>query len=185
MKTQLSIITIILMLILSCNINDSSQHNKLLKQIIESKIQEDGPCLSQMEALYNLAFAHYHKNMIFSDDIYYRRDLATVYYGYPLNELKIEVIEENDENILKVFLPNPKEITTDKKIKELNCTNKKYKPTDENDALINIDKIFNDKLDQLKNKYKEKSLSTTKELSQKYFHALGKRFGLKVKITYL
>ncbi|MGA1869953.1 MAG: hypothetical protein ACMUJM_15575 [bacterium] len=152
---------------------------------IKCKIKEDAACLSQMEAIYSLAFTHFRERTIVSDDIYLRRDLATVFYGYSFDKLQINIIEEDNERILHVSLPQPQIISYDRKTKQVECTHDSYHPTDETKKEIDIDKILDDKLKALVNKYEAKSIETTKELSRLYFKALAKRFGLKLEMEYL
>jgi hypothetical protein len=153
--------------------------------MIESKVLENGPALSQMEAIFSLYYTHYSPNKVLSDDFYIRRDQATAFYGYNLSKIKIEIRKENNIDTLFVEVPEVMLISKDRKISQLpEYAHENYTPKDANGRSINIDHIMDKKLDSLLKKYNSKSIEKTKELSEMYFKALAKRFGLALDMKY-
>ena len=178
---SLSTILFIILVITGCNQSVVDQSDS-----IKSKILETGPALSQMEAIFSLHFTHHSPNKIISDDFYLRRDQATVFYGYDLNKLKIDILKKDGKNILFVEFPEVILISKDRKIiQPPEFAHSGYSPKDDKEKSINVDKVMDDKLNRLIDKYQEKSLSKTKELSELYFQALAKRHGLLLEIKYL
>ena len=174
------IIGCLLIFLPSCK---NAKQSKL--SMIESKVLENGPALSQMEAVFSLYYTHYSPNKILSDDFYIRRDQATAFYGYDLNKVKIEIKQKDDKDTLFVELPKIILISKDRKIIDLpEYTHENFTPKDKDGNSINIDHIMDRKLDFLLKKYNNKSVEKTKELSEMYFKALAKRFGLALEIKY-
>ena len=158
------------------------------KQTIENKIKStvirNSPHLAQMEASYSLGYIHFDSNYITSDDFFIRRDLARVAYGYNLADAKISVVEENGKKILFVKLPEPKYIMHDMKTLHLETTHKGFKPKDKDGNLVDIDKYLTKRLEQAIEKYEQKSIDTTKQLSKQYFEALAFRYGFDLNLEF-
>ena len=132
-----------------------------------------------------MAFTNHRENLLQSDDFYVRKDQAKVFYGYSLKEAEIKVIKENGEKILSVKLPNPRKISTDRKVLSIETTHEGYQPVDEDGKSINVDEWMNQTLDDAIAKYEEKTIEMTQTVSKQYFEALAERFGLKLKLEFL
>lgn len=182
---------IILALIISCFSSSlltscSDGNLKGLEQEIKTKVKSDIPHLAMLKANYTLNFFHYSENLIQSDDYYIRQDLAQVFYGYSLDDAKINVIREGDLNILDVELPLPKKISIDRRIVQKPLvTDEDYKPEDDDGKQIDIDAHMNKRLDETLKSYSEKTINKTQEVSQEYFEALASRYGLELRLTFL
>ena len=158
---------------------------EIIERHIVAKVQQDTPYLAQLEATYSLAFTNYRPNTITSDDFYVRKDLASVFYGYALKEAEIHVIHKNDEDILSVKLPNPKQISIDRKILSIENAHEGYLPLDQEKHPINVDAWMNEHLQKAIQQYEEKTIEMTKTMSQQYFEAMAHRFGLKLKLEFV
>ena len=180
MKFQQLLIIVSLMLVLM----SACQKESYVERYIVAKVQQDTPYLAQLEAAYSLAFINFHENPVFSDDFYVRRDLASVFYGYSLKNAEIKMIEENNEKVLWVKLPNPKQISIDRKIVDVESVRPGYQPLDQNKQPINVDAWMNEHLQKAIKQYEEKTIEQTKTLSKQYFEALAYRFGVKLKLEF-
>lgn len=156
----------------------------IIEKQIHSKVKEDAPHLAQLEAVYGIVFTNKQKNLIFHDDIYLRRDRASVYYGYNLDKAVIKVTEEGDKRILNVTLPVPKQISIDRKVVEVNSTHKGYHPEDEDGNLINVDEQIHKHLQKVVRSYEDKTIEMTRNLSKQYFEALADRFGCELNLVF-
>jgi len=153
------------------------------KEIIV-RLKNDAPHLAHLEAMYSVIFLNTKENIIESDDIYYRKDLAKVYYGYNLDETVIHVSEENGERILSVRLPMPERISVDRRTIDMETTHEGYQPEKDGEA-INVEAEMNRNMLQVVERYEEKSIERTKELSRRYFRALSERYGLKLDLEFV
>ena len=180
MKTIRSLIAISLLLIL----NSCGPNLEVLEKKIISKIKEDGPSIAHLEAVYSLVFINERDNFITSNDLYVRRDKASIYYGYEIEKIEINIMEENEKRILKVKLPTPKKVSTDRRIVSHFYTHENYTPVDANNNKIDIEQSINQNLDRLSKQYDKKSLENTRNLSSMYFENLAKRFGLDLKLEF-
>lgn len=158
---------------------DSIEHK------IKSTVIKNSPHLAQMEASYSLGYIHFKKNIITSDDFFIRRDLAKVAYGYKLADADISVVEENGKKILSVKLPEPKYIMRDMKTVHLETTHNGFRPKDSEGNLEDIDKYLTDKLNEAIEKYEQKSIETTKQISRQYFQALAFRYGFELNLEFI
>ena len=159
------------------------------KQTVENKIKstviKNSPHLTQMEASYSLGYIHFDRNVITSDDFFIRRDLAKVAYGYNLADSIISVVEKNGKKILSVKLPEPKYIMHDMTTLHLETIHKGFEPKDKDGNLVDVDKFLTKELKQAIEKYEQKSIDTTKQISKQYFEALAFRYGLELKLEFI
>lgn len=155
-----------------------------LEREIRAKIKRDAPQLAQIEAVYGIVFTNQEINWVMPDDIYIRKDQASVYYGYDLEKARIEVIERGEEKILKVLLPEPHQISVDRKVISIESTREGYKPLDENGDPINVDHSLNENLEETVSLYERKSLQLTREITQQYFKSLAGRFNLQLDLSF-
>lgn len=156
-----------------------------LERQITTKVKEDAVYLAQLEAVYGLVFTNQRENWISSDDIYIRKDLASVYYGYSLDDAEITV-KDNEQGVktLYVNLPVPEKVSIDRRIVSLHSTHDDYQPVDEDEKYINIDEQLNSHLDRVLEKYEERTIEMTKKISRQYFDNLAARFGLKLELKF-
>ena len=176
---------IISIALVSCRKLDSNSNNiKSIEQKIYSKVKQDGPHLAHLETIYGIVFTNQAENWIQSDDIYIRRDRASVFYGYDLDNAEIRVIEGNGQNILQVKLPTPKQISIDRMAVSIDSAHEDYKPKDKEGTLIDVDKKMNGKLDEIVKIYEGKSIEMIKKISQQYFESLSKRFNLQLDLEF-
>jgi len=143
-------------------------------------IIEDIPQVAHLEVSYGLFFTHHQPNRIISDDYYVREDVARVYYGFLLEDLRIAVRNGR----LYVRLPKPQKISVDRQIKTVRVTHPSYQPLDQNGNLIDIDAVMRLKLNEIESRYEQRTLAMTKALSRNYFAAFAHRHGLKLKLIF-
>ncbi|MCF8259270.1 MAG: DUF4230 domain-containing protein [Melioribacteraceae bacterium] len=174
-----TVLTILIFSAIGC-----SESNIELERNLEIKIKEDGAALAQLEAVYGVVFTNQKENWVSSDDIYIRKDMANVYYGYGLEEAKISVVDEDDIKVLKVILPAPKQISVDRKTVSVESTHEDYNPRGPNGEMLNVDLEMNKKLEEISAKYSAKTIEMTKNITKKYFETLAFRFDLKLDITF-
>lgn len=180
MKLIISLITISFFAFL----NSCGSDTDLLEKNIISKIKEDGPSIAHLEAVYSLVFINERDNIIASNDLYVRRDQASIFYGYEIEDIEIKIVEENEKRTLRVKLPTPKQVSIDRKIVNHFYTHDNYTPVDFNNNAIDVDRSIDNNLNKLSKQYGEKSLEMTKKLSLMYFENLAKRFGLDLKLEF-
>lgn len=173
-------IAILLLLFGGCN-NPSLEE---IEHSIQSKVLKEAPHLANLEATYATVFSNHDKNWIFEDDLYLRKDEASVFYGYNLEKANIHVMQEDNRRILKVELPVPKQISIDRTVKEIHKTNELYNPIDADGNPINVDKMINEDLQALIEHYEEQTIEHTRMLSQQYFSAIAAQYGLELEISF-
>jgi hypothetical protein len=156
---------------------------KAKEQMIVSKVKQDTPYFTNFEATYNLAFTNF-LGRLWGDSIYVRKDRAKVFYGYSLNDAEIKIIQEQDEPILWVRLPSPKQVATDRKVLLVEANPKDYWPIDSEKHPIDVEQWMNERLDTTLQNYEGKSLEMTRKMSQEYFEAIAHHFNLKLKLEF-
>lgn len=153
------------------------------KEIIV-RLKNDAPHFAHLEAVYSVIFLNTKENIVASDDIYYRKDLAKVYYGYSLDETVIHVSEDKDGKTLNVRLPMPERISVDRRTIDMETTHEGYQPR-EGGRKINVDAEMNRNMLEIVERYEEKTVERTKELSRQYFRALSERYGMKLDLEFV
>jgi hypothetical protein len=180
----MKIIRLLIAISLFAFLNSCGPDLELLEKTLTSKIKEDGPSIAHLESVYSLVFINERDNLIASNDLYVRRDKASIYYGYDIQDIDIMILEENEKRILKVKLPTPKKVSTDRKIVSHFYTHDTYTPVGANNKPIDVDMSINRNLNRLSKQYEEKSLEMTRKISSMYFENLAKRFGLELKLEF-
>ena len=165
---------ILLLLLVGCRTEPD------LERLLLSEIRQDIQYVAQLEASYGLVFIHHQPNRIISDDFYIREDMVRVSYGYPFEDIKIEIRDD----LLVVRLPKPRKISVDRKVKGIRLTHPNYKPLDENGKPIDIEAVMVSKLNEIEIHYEQRTVAMTRNLSRQYFAALAHRHGLKLKLTF-
>ncbi len=174
-------ISILIGLLWSCQKEDSLQ--PLTNELV-TRIKQDSPHIAHLEAAFGLAFTNVGPNWITSDDFYIRTDHAKVFYGYALQEAEIKITEEDDQKILIVKLPQPKQVSIDRGVTSLELTHKDYRPVDEDGKLIDVDAWMVQKLEEAIQKYEDRTLEMTKTISREYFETLAHRFGMILRLEF-
>lgn len=161
------------------------QKQQQIEQQIVTKIRQDTPYIAHLEAMYSIAYINYKKGLIFKDDVYIRNDDATVFYGYALKDADITIITENNQRILRVRLPQPKQISIDRKVLSIETNDKEYIPLDEKGKRVDVDAYMNTNVEEAIKLYEEKTIEMTREMSRQYFEAIADRFGLKLQLEFI
>ncbi|MCD6346782.1 MAG: hypothetical protein J7L96_05105 [Bacteroidales bacterium] len=149
-----------------------------------TKVKQDAPHIAHLEAIYGLAFINSRENRIYSTDFYIRKDQAKIFYGYELGQSKIKIVHEENQKVLFVKLPQPKQVSIDRNVVSLEVTHKKYTPIDEKGNPIDVDAWMMQKLKEVVQKYEEKTISMAQTISQEYFETIAHRFGMKLKLEF-
>ena len=160
------------------------RHSDNLERVIVAKITQETAYLANFETMYSLSFTNFRDNWVLSDDFYIRQDQANVYYGYALKDATIRVKHDDGKNTLFVHLPNPKQISIDRKPVIEESRHENYKPVDSEKREINVDKLMNEELNKAILQYEQRSIEMTKEMSRQYFEALAYRFGLELQLEF-
>jgi hypothetical protein len=175
------LILLILISFFGCDKSQTKNFEEIQSQI-QAKVDTSASYLANLEAIYGLAFTNYKSNTIRSDDLYIREDEAKVLYGYALEESKIKV---NDNGILEVSLPSPKQLAIDKRILFISNVHDGYRPQNEKEERYDVDAELNMKLNDALNKHESKTIDMTKKMSRQYFEALATRFGLELELSFV
>lgn len=157
---------------------------EIVRAAVNQRIETDIAYLANIQAVYEITFANTQENLIYSDDIYLRKDLAKVFYGFNVNEVKVEFKTENNSKVLVISLPEPERISIDRKVLELESTHSDYTPVDGSGNYINVDKSLNEKLNKVIEAYDPKTIELTKKIGQQYFKKIAERFGMKLEFKY-
>lgn len=163
----------------------TEQRKTILEQQIIAKIRQDTPYLAHLEATYSIAYINYTHNRIFTDDVYVRNDDASVFYGYALKDADIAIMTENNERILRVKLPQPKQISIDRKVVSIETNDPEYRPIDASGQRVDVDAYMNQQVEKALKTYEEKTIEMTREMSRQYFEAVAHRFGLKLQLEFI
>ena len=180
-RRSLVIMSIMSILVWGCQ---KEEQLKPLEQKLVMKVKQDAPHIAHLEATYGLAFTNFRENWISSTDFYIRTDQAKVFYGYALDQAEITVVQEENQKILSVKLPQPKQVSIDRNVASLEITHKDYQPVDEEGKSIDVDAWMMQKLEEAVKKYEEKTVEMTRTISQEYFETLAHRFGMKLKLEF-
>ncbi len=170
----MKILFVLLLLLAGCRMTEPGD------VLLLDTIIEDIPQIAHLEVSYGLVFTHHQPNRIISDDFYIREDMVRVSYGYPFEDIKIEIRDD----LLVVRLPKPRKISVDRKVKGIRLTHPDYQPLDENGHPIDIDAVMVSKLNDIERHYEHRTAAVTRNLSRQYFEALAHRHGLKLKLTF-
>ncbi|MGK0291620.1 MAG: hypothetical protein ACI86H_003089, partial [bacterium] len=138
----------------------------------------------QLIASYSIVFTNERKNIIQSDDLYVRKDQAKVFYGYMLDQAKIEIIQQKNQKVLSVSLPLPQKISIDRKTVLIETTHQDYQPVNSVGKAIDIDQWINSQLNNVIKKYESKTIEITKRISRQYFSTLARKYGLQLSLTF-
>jgi hypothetical protein len=179
--TRALLATLVLGIALAGCADDETE--KIEHQIV-SKVKSDAPYLAQLEAVYGVVFTNRKENMVFRDDMYIRKDKASVYYGYGLEDAEIEVVEIDGERVLRVRLPRPEQISIDRQTLQIETSSPRFKPVDTDGALVNVDKEMNEHLQSVIDNYETRTVEMTKNMSREYFLSLAQRYGLKLDLKF-
>jgi hypothetical protein len=155
-----------------------------LEQQIVSKVKRDGPHVAHLEAIYGLSFSNHSKRTVESDSFYIRKDMARVFYGYPLDEIEMTVVVEDDETIMRIKLPSPRQVSIDRETVSIKTTHDKYRPVDEDGKTIDIDDELMQELQGAIQRYESKTIEMSKNISKEYFETLSHRFGMRLEIEF-
>ncbi len=176
---------LILLLIFSLFfVSTCEPEDELIRTAVNQRIENDIAYLANIQAVYQITFANHQENFIYSDDIYLRKDLAKVFYGFNINEIEVEIKSVDNSKILSITLPEPQRISIDRKILELESTHLDYKPVDRFGDYIDVDKNINEKLNLVLETYDAKTIELTKKIGRQYFKKIAERFGMKLEINY-
>lgn len=169
-----------------------NQQEKEIEQKIVTKIRQDTPYLAHLEAIYSINYINYEDRKILgkripfkNDDVYIRNDAASVFYGYPLKDADIRVVKENDQRILRVKLPQPKQISIDRKVLSIEVNDPEYVLRDEKGQRTDVDAYMDSRVKEVIKLYEKRTIDTTRQMSQQYFQAMADRFGLKLQLEFV
>ena len=169
-----------------------NQQEKKIEQEIATKIRQDTPYLAHLEAIYSINYINYEDRKILgkripfkNDDVYIRNDAASVFYGYPLKDADIRVVKENDQRILRVKLPQPKQISIDRKVLSIEVNDPEYVLRDEKGQRTDVDAYMDSRVKEVIKMYEKRTIDTTRQMSQQYFQAMADRFGLKLQLEFV
>ncbi|MDX2254961.1 MAG: hypothetical protein NW214_05545 [Pseudanabaenaceae cyanobacterium bins.39] len=165
--------------------------DKSLEMTIINQIRQDSPYLAKLEAIYSVNYVNYIDRRFLgirfpfvSDDIYIRNDVASVFYGYPLDEAEIVIEQANDQRILKVKLPEPRQIAINRPIQSIETNNKEVIPLDAQGNPVDIDQYIDRQVKGAIAQYEAKNLNMTRTMTRQYFQALSDRYGLKLQLEF-
>jgi len=130
------IIALMSLLLGGCQIQEGI---KPLEKTLVAKVKQDAPQIAHLEATYGIAFTNSYENRIASTDFYIRVDQAKIFYGYALEQAEIKIVQEGNQNVLSVRLPQPKQVARDRKIDFLTSTHTDYRPIDKDGNAIDVD----------------------------------------------
>jgi hypothetical protein len=129
------------------------------------------PHLATLQVVYGIDFINHEKKWFSADDFYFRKDIATAFYGVNLNESEIEIVSDGNRKTLKVRVPQPKLISKDRRTAGIYFNNKNFKPENpEMEIQADWDAILNNN--------GKKILEQTETMTSQFFYALAYRFNL-------
>ena len=186
----LILLNVSILLIQGCQ--SPNQKEKEIEQKIVTKIRQDTPYLAHLEAIYSINYINYQDRKILgkripyvNDEVYIRNDAASVFYGYPLKDADIRVITENDQRILRVKLPQPKQISIDRKVLSIEVNDPGYVLRDEKGQRTDVDAYMDSRVKDVIKMYEKRTIYTTREMSKQYFQAIADRFSLKLQLEFV
>lgn len=182
------ILFIFMMIFLTGCFKSDEKKNEILTQEIKTQVSKDVGYLSNLEVLYGVDFTNKSKNWknwIGLDDFYVRIDDASVFYGYPIDKIKIHVSSNmNGDRVLNVSLPAPERISFDRQISNLKTRNKSYEPVDENGDILDVEKEMTKRLDKILDSYEPKMLEFSAKVTEEYFEMLATNYGMKLELQF-
>ncbi|WP_311337303.1 hypothetical protein [Campylobacter ureolyticus] len=183
------ILFIFMMIFLTGCFKSDEKKNEILTQEIKTQVSKDVGYLSNLEVLYGIDFTNKSKNwknLIGLEDFYVRIDDASVFYGYPIEKIKMHVSSDmNGNRVLNVSLPAPERISFDRQISDLKTKNKNYVPKDEeNGDILDVEKEMTKRLDKILDSYEPKMLELSAKVTEEYFEMLATNYGMKLELQF-
>lgn len=176
-KSMRSIILVLLIFLFGCSCSQNRSESK-----IRRVIERDLPALASCSAVISQVLTVYEDNWIASDDIYIIEGIAEVYYGYDLDKIKIDIVREGGKKILKVTLPELKEISRNWKVNKVHTTHKNYIPRDEQGNFLDVNQRLNIQLDEKSKRYRERAKQIALASMKHYFSMIADSFGFDLEI---
>lgn len=183
MKIKILLLIMPLFLMTGC-FENKEKDNIVLRDEVKEKVASDIGYLSNLETFFGVDFTNKSANRILADDFYVRVDDASVFYGYSLDKIKIEVDDINGVKTLSVVLPTPEKISINRNISDLKTRRQNYTPIDINGEKMDVEKEIMKAFNQTLDKYEPKLLDLTKSVSKEYFEMIAQNFGLKLNLKY-
>ena len=128
----------------------------------------NGMMLATLEASYTVTYHHKEKNLVFKDNIYYQKDLATIDYGFQFVK-EPTIIRKGDKCFLTATVRNspfrPKNRRTVKK----EFTDLEMQIKDEDGRPVDVDHIMNTKLLNEEQKYRAEHMEVARSKMTQLF----------------
>lgn len=186
------ILFIFMMIFLTGCFKNNEEKNEILTQEIKAQVSKDVGYLSNLEVLYGIDFTNKPKKKnlmgfeVGFEDFYVRIDDASVFYGYPIDKIKLHVSSDmNGNRVLNVSLPAPERISFDRQISDLKTKNKNYVPKDEeNGGRLDVEKEMTKRLNDILDSYEPKMLELSAKVTEEYFEMLATNYGMKLELQF-
>lgn len=168
--------------LVGCKDNDE---NKNIEEQIRSEIVHQASGIASLEAIYMLTYEHFHQNYITSDDFYIQNDIASMDYGFAIDDKSIKIVDVDGQKILQVRLGQGDVLAIDRvSLGKAESTHEGYLPKDEKGNIIDIDAYMNEELEKLNNTYKIKNLQYAAENLKKFFTIIAEKHNLVLDFQY-
>ena len=169
----------ILLLGSGCN---SSTENRHIENQIKSEVLRESSGIATLEAIYTVAYIHFEKNYVTSDDFYIQRDAVFIDYGFDLDDNSIKVVDSGGRKTLQVRLGNGDVLATNRlSVGKPETTHEGYQPKNaKTGEIINVDEHINKELEELKRIYGEKNLKHAKENLKNFFKVIAAKYDLEL-----
>lgn len=172
-------LAMMLLLVSGCN---GSTENRHIEKQIRSEVLRESSGIATLEAIYTVAFVHFEKNIVTSDDFYIQRDAVFMDYGFDLDDNSIKVVDSGGRKTLRVRLGKGDVLATNRlSVDKPETTHEGYQPKNaKTGEIINVDEHINKELEELKRIYGEKNLKHAKENLKNFFKVIAAKYDLEL-----
>ena len=153
-----------------------------LQNIVDNKVSKDLSVIGTMAAKYEAIFTHYENKTFGLDDVYIKKALYKVVYGFDIEYADIRVKKVNGNFILNVKLPPPIEIkeARNRLITELDKRFSNYYPKDKNGNKIDVSQALDDIVEKQIRVHEKQHIRQARIMTKQYFQVLADNYGMKL-----
>lgn len=163
---------------------DNNENQKIEEQI-RAEIVHQASGIASLEAIYMLTYENYRSNLITSDDFYIQKDVASMDYGFAIDDKSIKVLDVGGRKTLQVRLGQGDVLAIDRvSLGKAETSHKGYLPKDEKGNIIDIDVYMNEELKKLNDTYKAKNLQYAADNLKKFFSIIAEKYNLVLDFQY-
>ncbi len=128
----------------------------------------NGMMLATLEASYSVTYHHTEENLIFKNNIYYQKDLASIDYGFQFVKPP-RIIKDGDNCILSAVVRNSPFRPKNRRTVVRESTDGEMRLKDKDGIYVDVDHIMNNKMLDEERKYRDEHMEIAKSKMNQLF----------------